>query len=292
MPTTSPRLSSVQCLSPSGLHRVAYAEWGDPANPRVLVCVHGLTRSGRDFDILAQAFADEYRVVCPDIVGRGQSDWLRNPAGYAIPQYVADMVSLLARLDVETVDWFGTSMGGLIGLGLAGLPDSPIRKLLLNDVGPRLDAAALGRIAEYLGQPAAFATDAEALDYLWSISSSFGPHTPEEWRALNMPLLRRDGDAWTLRYDPAIAVPFTAVTAETAAAGEAMLWSALEAFPGEIMVVRGEHSDLLSSETAAEMVQRGQHVRSVEIQGVGHAPTFVRPGQIRVAREFFDDQAV
>jgi pimeloyl-ACP methyl ester carboxylesterase len=136
---TSPRHSSVQCLSPAGFHRMAYVEWGDPRNPRVLVCVHGLTRCGRDFDYLAQALAEDYRVVCPDVVGRGVSDWLRNPAFYDIPQYAADMVTLLARLDAASVDWLGTSMGGMIGMALAAQPSSnhgPIRRLILNDVGP------------------------------------------------------------------------------------------------------------------------------------------------------------
>ena len=136
-----PRQRYVQCASPAGLHRVAYTEWGDPANPRVLVCVHGLTRSGRDFDKVAEALCREYRVVCPDIVGRGLSDWLADSKYYGIAQYVSDMVTLIARLNVETVDWFGTSMGGLIGTAFAGLPNSPIRKLLLNDVGPHIEPA-------------------------------------------------------------------------------------------------------------------------------------------------------
>ncbi|MFP5399573.1 MAG: alpha/beta fold hydrolase, partial [Gammaproteobacteria bacterium] len=170
---TEPRLNHVQCLDGRGLHRMAYWEWGDAANPRVLVCVHGLTRQGRDFDTLARALADEYRVVCPDVVGRGRSDWLADPAGYAIPHYVADMVTLLARLDATTLDWVGTSMGGLIGMSLASLPaagGSPIRRLVLNDVGPTIEPAALQRIGTYVGQPVRWASLDEAADYLWSIS--------------------------------------------------------------------------------------------------------------------------
>ena len=141
-----PRLNTVQCLGARGLHRMAYWEWGDAANPRVLVCVHGLSRQGRDFDTLAQALCQHYRVVCPDVVGRGRSDWLGDPAGYQIPAYVADMVTLLARLNASSVHWVGTSMGGLIGLGLASLPDSPIQRLVLNDVGPTIEAGSLQRI--------------------------------------------------------------------------------------------------------------------------------------------------
>src|SRR5438876_9316925 len=140
-----PRLNHVQCLDTRGLHRMAYWEWGDAANPRVLVCAHGLSRQGRDFDTLAQAMCPEYRVVCPDVVGRGESDWLADPAGYQLPAYVADMVTLLARLNAQTVHWVGTSMGGLIGLGLASLPGSPIGRLVLNDVGPSIQYEALQR---------------------------------------------------------------------------------------------------------------------------------------------------
>src|SRR5512145_2353603 len=145
------REGKVKCLSAAGFHHMAYVEWGDAANPKVLVCVHGLTRSGRDFDFLAQALADDYRVVCPDVVGRGRSDWLRNKSLYALPQYCADMTALLARLGVETVDWFGTSMGGLIGMALACQPETPIARLVLNDVGPVITASSLERIGTYLG---------------------------------------------------------------------------------------------------------------------------------------------
>ncbi|MBU6492029.1 MAG: alpha/beta hydrolase [Burkholderiales bacterium] len=287
MSISQPRFATVQCLSPSGLHHMAYTEWGDPANPRVLLCVHGLTRCGRDFDVLAQALSDVYRVVCPDVVGRGASDWLKNPAGYAVPQYVSDLVTLIARLEVAQVDWFGTSMGGLIGMGLAGLPDTPIRKMLLNDVGPRINAPALARIGDYLGQAPRFPTVDACIDYLRMTSLPFGPHTAAEWRALSLPLIRQENDYFVLRYDPAIAVPFAAVTPQLAMAGEMTLWAALEAFEGPVLVVRGEQSDLLSRETVAEMKARGRQLSSVEIPGVGHAPTFVHDDQIRVAREFF-----
>ena len=168
-PPSSPRLKSVQCLDARGMHRMAYWEWGDPANPRVLVCAHGLSRQGRDFDTLAAALADDYRVVCPDVVGRGRSDWLADPSGYAIPAYVADMVTLLARLDADSVHWLGTSMGGLIGMGLASLPCSPVARLVLNDVGPVIEWASLQRIGGYLGVPARWPSEQAAADALWSI---------------------------------------------------------------------------------------------------------------------------
>lgn len=282
----TPRFDTVQCLSPAGLHRMAYAEWGDPENPRVLVCVHGLSRVGSDFDELAQALCGHYRVVCPDVAGRGRSEWLRDPRYYVVPQYVADMVTLLARLDAKTVHWFGTSMGGLIGIGLAGLPGSPIEKLILNDVGPRLNAPALERIGDYLGRPITFPDFAAAVDYVSAISATFGPHSRAQWERLTRPVLKPSGSGFTLHYDPRIAEPFKGVTPEAAAAGEAALWAAYDAIRCPTLLVRGEGSDLISRETAREMSTRGPRARAVEIPGVGHAPTFIQPEQIALAQDF------
>jgi len=284
--STDPRLHAVQCLAPEGLHRMAYWEWGEAANPKVLVCVHGLSRQGRDFDSLARALCAQYRVVCPDVVGRGRSDWLKSPASYAIPTYVADMVTLLARLDATEVHWVGTSMGGLIGLGLAALPDSPISRLVLNDVGPAIEYAALARIGSYLGQPAHWATLEEAADALLAISRGFGPHSREEWLALTRPQLVADGDGFKSHYDPAIAVPFRAVTPELAATGEGVLWQAYDALKIPTLVLRGTESDLLARATAQAMAQRGPRARVAEFAGVGHAPTLVHADQIAVVRDF------
>jgi pimeloyl-ACP methyl ester carboxylesterase len=282
----APRLHQLQCLNSKGLHRMAYVEWGDPHNPRVLICVHGLTRQGRDFDTLAQDLASDYRVVCPDVVGRGQSDWLADPAGYAIPQYVADMVSLVARLHVDHVDWLGTSMGGLIGLGLAALPNSPVRKLVLNDVGPVIQPQALQRIGSYVGVPAHWKTVDEAADALWSVSQGFGPHTREQWLALTLPQLVADGDGWKSRYDPAIAIGLRAITPELAAAGEAFLWHSYDRLTCPTLVLRGAESDLLLATTAQQMTQRGPRARLHEFAGVGHAPTLLQPDQRAVVRQF------
>jgi len=283
---SEPRLAQVQCLNSRGLHRMAYWEWGDPANPRVLVCVHGLSRQGRDFDHLALSLADEYRVVCPDVVGRGRSDRLADPMGYAIPAYVADMVTLLARLNADSVDWVGTSMGGLIGLGLASLPGSPVRRLVLNDVGPTIQASALQRIGGYLGEPAHWKTLEAAADALWAISQGFGPHTREQWLELTGPQLVADGAGFKPHYDPAIAVPFRAITPEIAAAGEAMLWQSYERLVCPTLLLRGAVSDLLSAETALAMTQRGPRAKLVEFAGVGHAPTLVSADQRQAVREF------
>jgi len=287
---TEARAGTVKCLDTRGLHRMAYVEWGDPANPRVLVCVHGLSRQGRDFDTLAQDLASDYRVVCPDVVGRGKSDWLADPMGYAVPTYVADMVTLIARLGVEQVDWVGTSMGGLIGMALASLPNTPVRRLVLNDVGPAISVAAIQRIAGYLGQPAHWRTVEEAAAALWSISQSFGPHTPEEWLALTRPQLVpdvKDGvSGFKSHYDPAIAVPVRAATPQIMAAGEAMLWQAYDRITAPTLLLRGADSDLLTPETAQAMTQRGPRAQLHELPGVGHAPTLVAAGQRAVVRSF------
>lgn len=290
---TQPRLDHVTCLDGRGLHRMAYWEWGERANPRVLVCVHGLSRQGRDFDTLARGFVDRFRVVCPDVAGRGESDWLADPAGYSIPAYVADMVSLLARLDVEQVDWVGTSMGGLIGLGLAALPVrsgvSPVRRLVLNDVGPAIEPAALARIAAYVGQPLHFATLDAAADYLHGISSGFGTHTRERWLELTRPMVKPDGDGLRLHYDPQIAVPIRAITPELAQAGAAALWHAYDALRCPTLLLRGADSDLLSRDTARAMTERGPKARLHEFAGVGHAPMLNDAEQIAVLREFLTD---
>jgi len=280
------RQKFVQCLSPAGYHKMAYVEWGDPANPRVLVCVHGLTRCGRDFDFLAAALADTFRVICPDIVGRGMSDWLRDPRHYAIPQYAQDMTALLARLDVESIDWLGTSMGGMIGMALAAQPQSPIRKLILNDVGPVIAAGALARIGQYLAAPPDFASPEEAEAYIRVVAAPFGQLTDAQWRHLTAHVIK-SGPAgrFQLRYDPGIAVPY----AEAAAASDGKdmeFWPLYEAIQCPTLVIRGERSDLLSRETVAQMCLRGPKARSVEIPDVGHAPMFMDDAQVAVVREF------
>lgn len=288
---SEPSLKSVQCSSPAGLHRVAYKEWGDPLNPKVLVCVHGVTRVGDDFDHLARALCDRYRVICPDMAGRGRSDRLRDPAHYVIPQYVADMVTLIARVtapgDAREVHWFGTSMGGLIGMVLASLEGTPVSRMLINDIGPVLDQGAMQRIGEYIGQDIRFPSFEAGAEYVKAVSMSFGPHTEEEWFKLSSDVLRQEpGGQWVRHYDLGLAQPFKAITPERAASDEAQLWAAWDAIRCPTLLVRGEHSDLLSRETAAEMTARGPKPRLVEIPGVGHAPTFIQASQIAIARTF------
>jgi pimeloyl-ACP methyl ester carboxylesterase len=269
---------------------MAYVEWGDPANPRVLVCAHGLTRCGRDFDVLAEALADTYRVVCPDVVGRGRSDWLRDPQHYAIPQYVQDMVALLARLDVEQVDWLGTSMGGMIGMALAAQASAdqgPIRKLILNDVGPVIAAGALARIGAYLATPPDFASPQEAERYIRAVAAPFGPLTDTQWQHLTAHVIKSGAAGrFQLRYDPGIAAPFAVATAAQGEGKDIELWPLYEAIRCPTLVIRGELSDLLSRDTLAAMAARGPRAATVEIPGVGHAPMFMDAAQIAVVRDF------
>ncbi|MCZ8015873.1 MAG: alpha/beta hydrolase [Limnobacter sp.] len=280
------RLHKVQWLSPQGLHRLAYREWGDPDNPHVLLCVHGLTRSSADFDAMAQVLGKDLRIVAADMPGRGASDWLPNPALYAVPVYVTACVALVARLNAQTLDWFGTSMGGLIGMGYACLPDNPIRKLILNDVGPSLNLSALQRIGEYVGKPVQFQTLADARTYIRSISQPFGPHTESQWNALTDSVLVQKDQYWVPHYDPAIGQAFQNLSESTTLMHEAALWAAYDAIKADTLVVRGEHSDLLSHATVENMRQRGPKARVVEIKGVGHAPTFVQNEQIHLVRDF------
>ena len=276
------RQEFVQCASPAGLHRVAYGEWGDRANPKVLVCVHGLSRVSRDFDFLAAAMQAEYRVVCVDVVGRGKSDWLRDPNHYQIMQYVADMVTVLARLNAQTVHWMGTSMGGLIGMALAAQLGSPIQKLVLNDVGPIIKGDALKRIGEYLGNAPTFANLDEATAYIRAISATFGEHTEAQWRFLTEHVTKPGADGRVMmHYDPKIAVPF-----RQAPAGDQALWPIFDAIRCPVLVLRGEHSDLLAKETFAEMQARGPKAQGVTIPNVGHAPTLLTEAQIAPIQAF------
>ena len=281
---TEPRLRDVRCAGPLRLHRMAYREWGDADNPRVLVCVHGLTRNACDFDDLARALCRDYRVVCPDVVGRGRSEWLADPAAYGFPQYVADMMVLLARLDVEQVHWVGTSMGGLIGMFIAAQPDSPISRLLLNDVGPVITPESLRRIGEYVGKAPRFPDMAAAEKYIRAVSAPFGALSDAQWRRLTESSVKlTEGGQYAMIYDPAIGKPFEQAYLIHQPVD---LWPIYEAIRCSTLVVRGAQSDLLTTETHAAMGQRGPRAQLAEIPNVGHAPMFMEEGQIAVVRNF------
>ena len=278
----APRRRSVQCASPKGLHRVSYLEWGDPRNRDVVACVPGLTRNGRDFDDLARALCGRFRVVCPDVAGRGDSDRLADSMLYALPQYVADMVTLIARLDVEAVSWLGTSLGGLIGMALAAQQSTPIQRLVLNDAGPVLSLASLQRIGSYVGATPVFAGIEQAEAYVRVICAPFGPHSDAQWRQLTEAWMRKDEDGWRPNYDPRIAEVFRATMPDK----DVEFWPVYDAIRCPTLVLRGELSDLLSRDTTLKMAARGPKASVIEIKGVGHAPSLMHENQIAPVRDF------
>lgn len=274
----------VICANPQGLHRMVYREWGEPDNPRVLVCVHGLTRNGRDFDFLASRLARRYRVVCPDVVGRGRSDWLPDPAGYGFPQYVADLMVLLARLDVDSVHWLGTSMGGLIGMILASQEHTPIARLVLNDVGPEITPESLARIGEYVGRAPRFATLDEAEAFIRQVSAPFGRLSDADWRALTESSVRETADGgWEMRYDPGIGAPFRQAYLLTQPID---LWPVYERIRCPTLVTRGADSDLLTPAVFQRMGECGPLAQLVEFPGVGHAPMFLDEAQVAPVADY------
>lgn len=273
-------------LSANGFHSLSYLEWGARESSHVVVCVHGLTRNARDFDVLAQALTNRCRIVCPDVVGRGQSAWLSDPAGYGFPQYLADANALLARITAHApvgtvIDWVGTSMGGLIGMFLAAQPGCPLRRLVLNDVGPVIPKEALARIGTYVGKSPTFASVDEAERYIRSISATFGPLTDAQWRHLTEHSVRRDADgSWRMIYDPAIAQGFAGALVDID------LWSVWDRIGIPTLVLRGNDSDLLSRETAQAMTRRGPRAGLVEFENVGHAPMLMADDQVGAVVDF------
>ena len=253
---------------------MVYHEWGDPAARDVVVCVHGLTRNGRDFDVLGEALAPTHRVFAIDLPGRGESAWLGDPADYVFPTYLSTLTALLARTGAERVAWVGTSLGGLLGMVVAAQPNTPVAKLVVNDVGPAIEPAALARIGAYVGADPQFASYDEVAAYIRSISP-FGPQTPEQWDHLTRSCVRQRPDGrWGFAYDPGIAVPFRA------SAAPPDLWGLWDAIACPTLLLRGAASDLLTAATARAMTERGPRPRLVEFAGVGHAPMLLSPDQV------------
>jgi pimeloyl-ACP methyl ester carboxylesterase len=283
-----PRIGSFKAVSPGGFHEVFHTDWGDPAARRVIVCVHGLTRNGRDFDALAAKLATALpvRVICPDMAGRGRSQWLGDPLHYGYPQYIADMTALIARLGVPQVDWIGTSMGGLIGMFLAASPGTPIRSLVMNDVGPVLPRAALLRIADYVGRDDRFPNLAALEAHLRRIHASFGPLTDPQWRHLALHGHRFHADGSTgLAYDPGIAVNVRAAVRDWD------FWASWDAVACPALALRGAQSDLLSAEVADAMSKRGPRADLVTFDGIGHAPALMSGDQIETVVQWLERQA-
>ena len=285
------------------VRRMAYWQWGDPQAQHVVLCVHGLSRQGRDFDVLAQALCarspNPLRVVCPDVAGRGRSDGLADPMAYQLPTYAGDMLALVAQLHAQSpvaqLDWVGTSMGGLMGLLLAGQTAFqqttptwvPITRLVLNDVGPVVAWRFIERLRTYIGQTGQFDTLQAGADHLRRISPGFGPHTDAQWLALSTPMFKPlPQGGWTLHYDPALAQAVHALTPEAAQHGEALLWQLYDQIQATTLLLRGAESDLLTPEVAQAMQQRGPRAQRLDLPGVGHAPTLVAEDQVAAVASF------
>jgi pimeloyl-ACP methyl ester carboxylesterase len=272
---TAPRELDFRGLSPHGFHRVVYYEWGDAANANVVVCVHGVGRNGRDFDVLAEALAPTHHVLSVDMPGRGNSDWLADPNDYVFPTYLATLTALIARSGAETVGWVGTSMGGLLGMVMASMPKTPVTRLVVNDVGPVMEPAALLRIGDYFGKDPTFATYEEIARYVRDISAPFGALTESQWEHIIRTNVRqRAGGRWGVAYDPGIAVPFRSQHAPPA------LWNVWDAIQCPTLVLRGAESDLLAKSTADAMAARGPRPRVLEFTGIGHAPMLLTADQV------------
>ncbi|MDP1536904.1 MAG: alpha/beta hydrolase [Burkholderiales bacterium] len=274
-----------QGLNSRGFHQLHYTDWGDPANPRAVICVHGLTRNCRDFDTLAATLEHDLRVISVSIAGRGRSDWLPNPEDYGYPQYMADMNALIARITAtgsSDIAWVGTSMGGMLGMLLAALPNTPIRRLVLNDVGTVIPKASMARIGTYVGKDPRFASLAETEQYVRTVSAPFGSLTDAQWRHLTEHNAKQFEDGrWGMNYDPGIALPF-----RKAMDRDIVLWKQYDAVRCPTLLLRGAQSDLLLHETALEMTQRGPKPKLIEFAGVGHAPVLMADDQIAVVRDF------
>lgn len=266
-------------LSTGGFHRVAYTEWGSRSERRVAVCVHGLTRNGRDFDALARALQRRRRVACPDIVGRGRSDWLTDKSQYTFITYCADMTALLARLRGKSIDWIGTSMGGQIGMILAAQPNSPIRRLVLNDIGPLVPKEAPRRMLSYAAQqPAPFKSLAVAERYMREIYAPFGKLSDTEWAHITRHSLHAiKGGRYALAYDPSLVEPLKEMQR-----ADFHIWPLWDRIRCPVLVLRGTESDVLLRSTAQEMQTRGPPVELIELEGIGHAPTLTSPEQVRI----------
>ena len=281
------RAGTLRGLSLTGFHQIAYVDWGPLEGAIPVLCVHGLSRQGRDFDYVAVKLAAMgRRVVCPDLVGRGRSGKLRNPNEYALPQYCADMNALVARLGTEQVDFIGTSLGGLIGMVLAGMPGNLIRRLVVNDIGPFLPWKGLARIGTYLSaMPSDFRDLGVAETYFREVLAPFGGLTDEEWMHITRHSVEwhASRERYVTLFDPQIVRAFRNPWHYSLD-----LWKYWTAIEVPILVIRGEESDMLPADLARDMMRRNPRARVVEMKGCGHAPPLMSAEQIGCVSEFLN----
>lgn len=279
-PKTAER--SLTCLASRSFYRLAYLDWQSTGSGRPIFCLHGLTRNGRDFDFLAEQLSSQRRVICPDMPGRGKSDWLPHAEDYGVPTYVAAVTTLLARIGVDEIDWVGTSMGGIIGMILAAMPRTPIRRLVINDIGPAICDNGLRRLSMYVGCDPRFKNLDELEADFRRNAAAWGPLTAAQWRHLAHHSARTTCDG-TLQYayDPLIAEPFRKRKWATVS-----MWDTWDAITVPTLVLHGSDSDILDHDTAIEMSQRGPRATVVELPGIGHAPALMSEDQIALVRDF------
>ncbi len=275
----------IQGLNSRGFHQLHYTEWGDAENPRVVICVHGLTRNCRDFDALATELQNDLRVISVSIAGRGKSSWLANPDDYSYPQYMADMTTLIGRITAtgsNDISWVGTSMGGMLGMLLASRPDTPIRRLVLNDIGATVPKESMARIGAYVSKILRFKSCEETEAWLRVTLAPFGPLTDAQWRHLTVHNSKQHDDgSWSMNYDPNIALPF-----QKAQTRDIELWNYYDAIRCPTLLLRGVSSDVLPKDIAVQMTQRGPQPELIEFEGIGHAPALMSDDQIRVVQNF------
>ncbi len=302
------RQERFQSLANGSFHRIAYTDWGDAANPHVVVCVHGLARNSRDFDYLAAALACDCRIVCMDVAGRGESQWLDNKSNYTFSTYQSDAAAMLARASAPgaakwfrkhspeaKLDWVGTSMGGLIGMFLAAKRNSPIRRLVLNDIGALIPWSALFRMKGYITRGKRFDGVDGVEAYLRDVCAPFGPLTDEQWRHLALHSASRGEGAqsseYYLRYDPAIGDGLHGHIDPEFPIGPDMLrgidlWNVWSKVTCPTLVLRGARSEVLLPSTLQEMRSRKPDLEVVEFEGVGHAPALMSEDQIQAVKRF------
>lgn len=290
----------VLCASEEGFHRIAYTEWGTTtSDSSAVVCVHGLTRNSRDFDALANYLSSQgHHVFCPDVVGRGDSDWLKNASQYNFKRYLTDMNILISRTGAKHIDWVGTSMGGLIGIMMAALPNTPIRHLILNDVSPQVPIQALWHLAKYVGKDPVFATKEQAKAYYKTVYAEFGDLTEEQWDYFtDHSVTEQAPGVFISKLDPNIHEPkFCWQTIKDffchphkALEGilfDVDLWEFWKSIQCPVLVIRGQRSNLLLPEHIHKMKRTHSQVDLLEIENAGHAPALLDPDQHEAIRSW------
>ncbi|MBT8417623.1 MAG: alpha/beta hydrolase [Silicimonas sp.] len=272
----APRSGKVRCISRHGFHNVAYRDWGDKAPPNKILCVHGLTRNAHDFDALAAELSKQSRVICPDLAGRGDSDWLSDPADYNLLQYNMDITVLAAKFGYESFDWIGTSLGGLMGIALAGIENSPIRRLVINDVAPEIPFTALSRVTSYTGSNLLFADLDSVERHLRETLAPFGPMTDDDWAHMTQHSALKAEGGYVMHHDPGIMQNFR----RFAVFMHFSLWRYWEKIKCPVLILRGSKSDFLTESLLARMLNSLPQAEAIEFEGIGHTPTLNAPSQI------------